>query len=183
MEILRTDADPGPYDPAAPRDQSSFAVRYTAYTFRQDGLSNVCDRAHDRIQVFTSRGNSLRSSRCTPETLGMGSACSSRFDDERQTFLLVADGENKSFGPSGETMESFRDKPGTTAAMRAISIGFTKLVSDSRGDLYTGEVDTGKRLSEISFCEPREISEVKYKFIASFRSISSLAVLRHRSLC
>jgi DNA-binding beta-propeller fold protein YncE len=72
------DADPGPYDPAAPRDQQ-FRSPVHCVHISQDGLVYVCDRVNDRIQVFTKQGKFVKEFTLHPETLGMGSACSSRF--------------------------------------------------------------------------------------------------------
>ncbi len=114
-----------------------------------DGLVYVCDRHNDRIQVFTRAGRFVREFAVRPATLGNGSTWTLTFShDKAQKFLLVVDGENNviwivrrgdgvivaHIGHSGRNAGQFH--------------WVHQAVMDSRGDLYTGEVETGKRLQK-----------------------------------
>jgi len=142
------DADPGPYDPAAPRDQQ-FRNPVHCVHISRDGLVYVCDRVNDRIQVFNKQGKFVKELTLRPETLGMGSTWQFAFStDERQTFLLVADGENNVIWTIRRDNGVVQGQTGHNGRNAGQFHWLHQLVSDSRGDLYTGEVDTGKRLQK-----------------------------------
>jgi DNA-binding beta-propeller fold protein YncE len=116
-----------------------------------DGLVYVCDRHNDRIQVFTQQGKFVQEFFVRPATLGAGSAWTVVFsNDQQQKYILVVDGENNviwilrrsdgvivsSFGHSGRNAGQFH--------------WVHQAVMDSKGNLYTGEVETGKRLQKFS---------------------------------
>ena len=89
-----SDANPGRYNPSASADQQ-FRNPVHCVHLSRDGLVYVCDRVNDRIQVFTKQGKFVKEFLVRPQTLGIGSVWQFAFStDERQSFLLVADGEN-----------------------------------------------------------------------------------------
>jgi hypothetical protein len=142
------DADSGPYRPgAAPDLQFRNPVHCVHLT--HDGLVYVCDRSNDRIQVFTKEGKFVKEFFVRTATLGNGSVYDLTFSrDEGQKYLLVADGENNviwtlrrsdgavlaTTGHSGRNAGQFHHVHG--------------IASDSTGNLYTGEVETGKRIQK-----------------------------------
>jgi DNA-binding beta-propeller fold protein YncE len=142
------DADSGPYRPgAAPDPQFRNPVHCVHLT--HDGLVYVCDRSNDRIQVFTKEGKFVKEFFVRTATLGNGSVYDLTFSrDEGQKYLLVADGENNviwtlrrsdgavlaTTGHSGRNAGQFHHVHG--------------IASDSSGNLYTGEVETGKRIQK-----------------------------------
>jgi hypothetical protein len=137
---------PPAYDPAAPprRDfqGSVHAVRISA-----DGLVYVSDRQGNRIQVFTKQGEYVQEFFVAPWTLDRGAAGSITFSrPPAQAHLFVTDIMNN-------VVWILDRKTGATVG----EIGFMSrsgggfhwvhvAASDSRGNLYTGEVDTGKRV-------------------------------------
>jgi hypothetical protein len=142
------DADPGAYDPAAPRDQQ-FRNPVHCVHISRDGLVYVCDRVNDRIQVFTKQGKFVKEFTLRPETLGMGSPWQFAFStDEHQEFLLVADGENNVIWTIRRDDGVVQGQTGHNGRNAGQFHWLHQLVSDSRGDIYTGEVDTGKRLQK-----------------------------------
>jgi hypothetical protein len=142
------DKDPGAYDPSAPPAQQ-FRNPVHCVHISHDDLVYVCDRTSDRIQVFTKQGRFVKEFFVEKSTLGQGSAWDLAFSgDKDQAFLEVADGENnvvwtlsrgdgKSWGTTGHS--------GRNAGQFHWVHQITR---DSRGNLYTGEVDTAKRLQK-----------------------------------
>ncbi len=112
----------------------------------RDNLVYVCDRANNRIQVFKKNGEFVRQFVQEPDTRGSGSNWDLiPSEDPSQKYLLVADGTNNevriTLRETGEVVGSF-GRPGRMAGdfhwVHNIAI-------DAQGNVYTAEVDTGKR--------------------------------------
>jgi hypothetical protein len=114
-----------------------------------DGLVYVADRAGDRIQVFHHDGSFVREALVAPWTLDQGSAWDleiARFADER--WLFLADGHNKKVWiidrATLETVGSF----GRGGRQAGQFEWVHNLAADSKGNVYTSEVNTGKRVQK-----------------------------------
>ena len=148
------DADPGAYNPAAPPDQQ-FRNPVHCVHISRDGLVYVCDRVNDRMQVFTKQGKFVKEFTLHPETLGIGSIWQFAFStDEHQKFLLVADGENNVIWTLRREDGAVLGLTGHNGRNAGQFHWLHQIVSDSRGDLYTGEVDTGKRIQKFVLVNP-----------------------------
>jgi DNA-binding beta-propeller fold protein YncE len=116
-----------------------------------DGLVYVCDRTNDRIQVFQKNGTFVKEFAIRPTTKGTGSSYDLAFwPDRNQTYLIIADGadgeavivrrndgaEVGAFGHYGKQAGQFHN--------------IHQIVSDSKGNIYTGEVDTGMRVQKFT---------------------------------
>ena len=144
------DADPGPYkyQSNAPIDQQFRSPVHCAH-ISNDGLVYVCDRANDRVQIFTKQGMFLKEFFVRPETLEPGTVCDLAFShDPGQEYLLVADDTNN-------VIWTLRRSDGTVLGMMGHNgrnagqfHAIHQLVSDSAGNLYEGEVETGKRVQK-----------------------------------
>jgi hypothetical protein len=142
------DNDPGAYNPGAPLDQQ-FRNPVHCVHISRDGLVYVCDRVNDRMQVFTKQGKFVKEFTLRPETRGIGSVWQFAFStDEHQKFLLVADGENNVIWTLRRDDGAALGQTGHNGRNAGQFHWLHQLVSDSRGDLYTGEVDTGKRIQK-----------------------------------
>lgn len=142
------DSDPGPYDPEASPSRS-FRSPVHAVRLSDDGRVYVADRVNNRIQVFDKAGGFLTEAFVRPATLSMGSAWDVDLSpDPEQTYLYLADGtNNKVWILRRESLEVV----GEFGRNGRYAGGFHWLHSiavDSRGNLYTGEVDTGKRVQK-----------------------------------
>lgn len=137
-----------PYDPKAPVAQQ-FGNPVHCVKIANDGLVYVCDRINNRIQVFRKDGSFVKEFFFERNTLGAGAVWDvSIWPDPKQTWLLSADGENNeiriirrddgavvgSFGRSGRNAGQFH-------WVHAMAV-------DARGNVYTAEVDTGKRIQK-----------------------------------
>ena len=115
----------------------------------QDGLVDVCDRVNNRNQVFHNDGAFVKEFLVEPVTRGFGSVWDIALsNDLEQKYLFVADGTNNeihivrrengeklgSFGPAGRAAGQFH--------------WLHTMAIDSHGNLFTGDVDTGKRVQK-----------------------------------
>lgn len=139
------DTDLGRYDPDAP-PAKQFRRPVHAVRIAADGLVYVADRLNDRIQVFRKDGTFVREVVIAPRTRFTGSIWDLDFSPAAgQPVLFVADGANQyvwmlrrsdlqtlgRFGRNGRSAGQFH-------WVHALAV-------DSKGNLYTGEVDTGRR--------------------------------------
>ena len=142
------DADPGAYNPAAPPDQQ-FRNPVHCVHISRDGLVYVCDRVNNRLQVFTKQGKFVKEFLVRPQTLGIGSVWQFAFSmDEKQQFLFVADGENNVIWTLRRDDGAVLGQTGHNGRNAGQFHWVHQVVSDSQGNLYTGEVDTGKRIQK-----------------------------------
>jgi DNA-binding beta-propeller fold protein YncE len=141
-----TDDNLPPYNTDAPQ----FANPVHCITLAKDGLVYVCDRANNRVQVFHKDGSFVRQFVFDPNTRGPGSAWGLAFSplDKKQNYFVLIDGTN-------EVLETVRRKDGVVVGTYgrpgrgAGEFHFLHVGKfDSRGNFYTGEVDTGKRLQK-----------------------------------
>jgi NHL repeat len=114
-----------------------------------DGLVYVCDRTNLRIQVFRKDGTYVNQIVVRPTTRGTGSAYDLAFwPDRNQTYLIVADGAD------GEAVILRRDNGqevgffGHYGKQAGEFHNIHQIVADSKGNMYTGEVDSGMRIQK-----------------------------------
>jgi DNA-binding beta-propeller fold protein YncE len=142
------DVDLGAYNPAAPADQQ-FRNPVHCVHISRDGFVYVCDRTNNRMQVFTRQGKFVKEFPLRPQTLGMGSMWQFAFsNDEHQEFLLVADGENNVIWTLRREDGAVLGQTGHNGRNAGQFHWVHQIVSDSQGNLYTGEVDSGKRVKK-----------------------------------
>ena len=139
---------PTPYAPGAPADPQ-FRSPVHCVHLSIDGLVYVCDRASDRIQIFTKAGKFVKELSVAPATRGVGSVWTLNFShDARQKYLLIADGENNKVWivrrADGAPISSFGHNGRNAGYFHWVH----QAALDSQGNYYTGEVDTGKRVQK-----------------------------------
>ena len=134
-----------------------------------DGLIYTCDRADDRIQVFSKTGTLVRIINVVPGTgvtLGIGGAAGlgtagSAWDlsftrDPEQTYFFEADGGNEILhtmlrnGPDTNSIVANWGQPGHAAGQFTF---LHTLVLDSKGNVYTGETINGRRIQKFTHVE------------------------------
>lgn len=142
------DADPGAYDPSAQPAQQ-FRNPVHCVHISHDNLVYVCDRVNDRIQVFTEQGHFVKEFFLRRETLGDGSVWDLTFSrDKDQSFLEVADGENNVIWILLRSSGAILGTTGHNGRNAGQFHWVHQIGRDSKGNLYTGEVDTSKRLQK-----------------------------------
>ncbi|AIQ92064.1 hypothetical protein [Methylobacterium oryzae] len=140
-----TDDKLGPYDPAAAPSRQ-FANPVHCVRIARDGLVYVCDRTNDRIQVFKKDGTFVKEILVEKNTRANGSVWElALWPDADETYLLNADGANNEVRTlardTGEVVGAF----GRNGRMAGQFHWVHNLAIDSQGNVFTTEVDTGKR--------------------------------------
>ncbi|MFL5310909.1 MAG: hypothetical protein ACJ79H_10695 [Myxococcales bacterium] len=112
----------------------------------RDGLVYVCDRLNDRVQVFRRDGTFVKEFIVEPHTASNGSVWDLALSrDPQQRFLYLADGRNNQvltlLRDTGEVVGTLGGPGRSAGAFHWVH----DLAIDSNGNLYAGEVDTGKR--------------------------------------
>ena len=139
------------YVPGGPNLQQFLSPVHCAEV-SASGLIYVCDRAHDRIQVFQKDGTYVDEMLVMPNTTGSGAAWDLDFSHApEQAFMYLADGVNQrihiidrenlalvtSFGDGGR-------QPGQFFGAHSIAV-------DSEGNIYNTETYEGKRVQKFSY--------------------------------
>ncbi|HLX79926.1 MAG TPA: hypothetical protein VKS43_05015 [Burkholderiales bacterium] len=133
------------YDPKGP-PMRSFNNPVHCVRFSNDGLVYVCDRGNDRIQVFEKSGKFVKEFLIERETLQNGSVWDLVLsEDKEQKYLIVANGADSHLlvvdRSTGEVLSTF-SRPGRMAGeLKWVH----NLAIDSKGNLYTAEVGSGRR--------------------------------------
>ena len=138
------------YSPAQPLSQQ-FGNPGHCVRLSRDGLVYVCDRVNDRIQVFEKGGRFVKEFRIEPETLQNGSVWDLVLsEDAKQRYLFVADGANNQIividRETGAVLSNF----GRGGRMAGQFKWVHNIAIDSKGNLYTAEVGTGRRAQKFT---------------------------------
>ncbi len=164
--LSEIDNDPvPPYDiTGPPPDVKQFTPALHCIHISVDGLVYVCERASDRIQVFTKQGKFVTSFFVHPSTPARGSTCGGIWNatlpmcgtvfnmtfshDPKEKYLLVEDGTNDTIWilnrSDGKPVGSFGGN-GRYAGNLHWPDG---IAMDSKGNVYVGEVEDGKRIQK-----------------------------------
>ncbi|HEV8263641.1 MAG TPA: fumarylacetoacetate hydrolase family protein [Gemmatimonadales bacterium] len=154
------DGDSVPYDAAVasmwpPSYDTTKAPQqfHTVHGVRlsSDGLVYVADRVNNRIQVFRKDGAFVREVFLARATRAMGSVWDIAFSrDSAQSYVFVPDGTNQKIWILRRSDLSVVASFGR-GGRQAGQFGWVhNLAVDSRGNLYTGEVDIYKRVQRFS---------------------------------
>jgi DNA-binding beta-propeller fold protein YncE len=143
-----TDETLGRYEPSAPPAQQ-FRNPVHCAEMSNDGMVYVCDRPNDRVQVFTKDGKFVKEYFIHKDTLSDGSVWDIAFSkDPEQRFLYMADGANEHVRifdrKSMEELTHF----GYGGRQPGMFLGVHSIAVDSKGNIYTTETYTGKRLQK-----------------------------------
>jgi DNA-binding beta-propeller fold protein YncE len=143
------DVSPGPYDPDLPPPQQ-FDVPH-AVIISDEGLVYLCDRSHNRIQVFQKNGKFIFEEFVARNTSGLGSTWDIDFShDPGQKYIYVADGTNQCVWILERENLKTVSKFGRIGRYAGEFIWVHSIAADSFGNIYTGEVYTGKRTQKFS---------------------------------
>lgn len=140
------DANAPKFDPKS----KNFSSPVHCVALAKSGLVYVCDRSNNRVQVFKKDGTFVKEFAFEPATRGSGSTWDLTFSprDREQKFVIMADGTNNQVvvwrAEDGQVVKRF-GRAGHNAGQFS---WLHHLEIDSSGDLYTGEVDVGKRMQK-----------------------------------
>jgi hypothetical protein len=146
-----SDEELGPYDPTAP-PAKEFRNPVHCAEMSTDGMVYVCDRPNDRVQIFTREGKFVKEVFVAKETRADGSVWDIAFSrDPQQTWLYMADGVNEHVRVfNRQTMEEVYNF-GYGGRQPGMFLGVHSIATDSRGNIYTSETYTGKRLQRFIY--------------------------------
>jgi DNA-binding beta-propeller fold protein YncE len=136
--------------PADNPKSANFGNPVHCITLAKNGMVYVCDRTNDRVQVFTKDGKFVKEYAFEPETLGPGSTWGITFSsqDPDQKYAIMTDGTNNQIVvwrvADGQIVGRF-GRAGHNAGQFSW-VHYAK--TDSKGNLYSGEVDVGKRMQK-----------------------------------
>lgn len=149
IPLSEIDNNPAPdHDPSgSPAKQ--FRPPVHCVQISKDGFVYVCDRGGDRIQVFTKQGKFIKEFFVANQTLERGSAGSISFSpDPQQKYMFVADIMNNVIWMLNRDNGAVVEKIGHAGRNGGQFHWLHIAAMDSHGNLYTGEVETGKRVQK-----------------------------------
>ena len=146
-----TDIALGPYDPAAP-PAKQFRNPLHCAEMSVDGLVYACDRPNDRVQIFTKEGKFVKEVFVEKNTRADGSVWDIAFSkDPKQQFLYMADGVNEHVRVFDRASMTELYNFGYGGRQPGMFLGVHSIATDSKGNIYTTETYTGKRLQKFAF--------------------------------
>jgi len=144
------DAPLGPYDPAAPVAKQ-FRTPVHCAEVSNDGFVYVCDRPNDRLQIFTKEGKFVKEVFVAKETRADGSVWDVAFSkDPAQKYLYMADGVNEHVRVFDRQSMTELYNFGYGGRQPGMFLGVHSIATDSKGNIYTTETYTGKRLQKFA---------------------------------
>ena len=146
-----TDLALGPYDPAAPVARQ-FRNPLHCAEMSVDGLVYACDRPNNRVQIFTKDGKFVKEVFVEKNTRADGSVWDIAFSkDPKQQFLYMADGVNEHVRVFDRASMTELYNFGYGGRQPGMFLGVHSIATDSKGNIYTTETYTGKRLQKFAF--------------------------------
>ena len=149
IPLSEVDNAPAPaHDPSNPTPKQ-FRGPVHCVQISKDGLVYVCDRGGDRIQVFTKQGKFIKEFLVANQTLERGSAGSVNFSaDPQQKYIFVSDIMNNVVWMLNRDNGAVVGKIGHAGHAGGQFHYLHVATMDSHGNLYTGEVESGKRVQK-----------------------------------
>ena len=118
----------------------------------RDGLVYVCDRRHNRIQVFRKDGAFVGEFGVAPDTRGNGSVWDLDFSrDPLETFLYTADGENNHIWLLSRASGAVLSRFGRSGRYAGQLHWVHNMAVDGKGNIFTTEVDNAKRVQKFVY--------------------------------
>jgi len=129
-----------------------FATPVHCVRMSRDGLLYVCDRRNNRVQVFRRDGTFVKELMVAPATRGSGSVWDVDFShDAPQLHLYAADGENNTvwalLRENGRVLTRFGRSGRAAGQFHWVH----NIAVDSRGNIYTTEVDDAQRAQKFVY--------------------------------
>jgi hypothetical protein len=139
------------YVPGGPNLQQFLSPVHCAEV-SNSGLVYVCDRAHDRIQVFQKDGTFIDEMLVMPNTTGSGAAWDLDFSrDPDQTYIYLADGVNQRVHIIDRANLAYLTSFGDGGRQPGQFFGTHSIAVDSAGNIYTTETYEGKRVQKFVY--------------------------------
>jgi len=115
----------------------------------KDGLVYAADRGANRIDVTTKQGKFVKEFTLATETGNRGSAGGVAFSpDPKQRFLFISDISNNTIWILNREDGKVLGRIGSAGDYGGQFHGLHMIASDSKGNIYTGEVQAGERVQK-----------------------------------
>jgi DNA-binding beta-propeller fold protein YncE len=133
------------YDPKA--TPAKDFLGHVTVQISNDGHVYAADRQACRIQVYTKQGQYVKEFIVAPETLDRGSAGGIAFSaDPQQRFMFISDIQNNTIWILTREDGKLLGRIGSAGDNGGLFHGLHMIATDSRGNIYTGEVQNGERV-------------------------------------
>ena len=133
------------YDPKAP--PSKDFVGHVTLNVSNDGMVYAADRQGNRIQVYTKEGKFLKEFFLATWTLERGSAGGIDFSaDSGQRHMFISDIQNNTIWILNREDGKVLGRIGSAGNNGGQFHGLHMIATDSKGNIYTGEVQAGERV-------------------------------------
>jgi DNA-binding beta-propeller fold protein YncE len=151
----RPNDDPAPaYSPTNPPSQQ-FGSPVHCLRITKDNLVYVCDRVNNRYQIFRKDGGFVSERFFERDTLLSGSVSDLVFsNDAAQMFIFMVDGVNNELRIVDRKTARTLARIGRPGRMAGQFHVVHNIAIDSRGNLYTTEVNTGQRVQKFRRLNP-----------------------------
>ena len=147
LSEISMDADSIVYEIGAP--PADEFIGHVTLGLSNDGLVYVADRRGNRFQVFTSEGEFIKEFFLATSTLQRGSAGGVAFShDPEQRYLIVPDIQNNTIWILDREDGTVVNRVGSAGDNGGQFHGLHMVAVDSRGNLYSGEVQQGERVQK-----------------------------------
>ena len=134
-----------PFDPSGPPAKDF--VGHVTLNFSNDGMVYAADRQGNRIQVYTKDGKYLKEFMLATSTRERGSAGGVAFSaDKAQRYLYISDIQNNTIWFLNREDGKVLGRLGSAGNNGGQFHGRHMIATDSRGNIYTGEVQAGERV-------------------------------------
>ena len=145
------DQNPGAYKPGE-KPAQQFRNPVHCAMLSHDNMLYVCDRANDRLQVFTPEGKFVKEAFVETSTLGSGSVWDLAFSaDPQQRFIYIADGENDRVHILDRESLTVLTTFGEGGRQPGEFYGVHSIATDSKGNIYTTETYRGQRVQKFTY--------------------------------
>jgi len=145
------DSPEGPYVPGATALQQ-FRSPVHCVALANDGLLYVCDRQHDRVQIFHTDGTFVKEYFFAKDTRASGSTWEIAFSkDPQQRFIYLTDGQNERVRIVERSTMTELTTFGRGGRQPSEFFGVHSIATDSKGNIYTTETYEGKRVQKFNF--------------------------------
>ncbi len=142
---ITTDDKDREYTPGGP-EPKEFRNHLTLQVSK-DGFVYAADRGANRIQVATKQGKFVKEFLLATETGNRGSAGGVAFSaDPKQSFLFISDISNNTVWILNREDGKVLGRIGSAGNYGGQFHGLHMIASDSKGNIYTGEVQAGERV-------------------------------------
>ena len=133
------------FDPASPQ----FANPVHCIKLSADGFVYVCDRTNNRFQVFRTDGTFVREHVYERATRGSGAVWDmALWPDRGQSYIVMVDGTNNEMRVVRRSDGTIVNTFGRSGRAAGEFHWVHNVAIDSRGNVYTTEVDNGKRIQK-----------------------------------